>query len=516
MGTDGDKLAMEEDVKVKITPNNDTKIDMEKEKEKEVEAEGFKGLTKDELMQYANDPFWVRLRWVLFIAFWVIWIAMLVASIAIIVYTPKCPSPEPKQWWQKGPVYKASVQDFPDTNNDGKGDLVGMKEKADYLVKAWVGTVYFSSLLNKHNLETVAQDHGSMEDWKAMVSALQDRNIRIMVEMDPTSTSEQHLWYEEFKSGTPDYANFYEASGSTKLNLNNEAVVTKIEDVSKFWLQNGVDGLVLKETVPRKLLDKLRGVMDQELEATGIEKVLVFEGANAEGAEGNFTGVGAGNPVHLVAGEDIFGDEQTLSAPLLKTTIDDFIAGLPCKPKEEGDYYDYCLWPAFTFSTTRHDQDMMDALTMLKMLLPGTVLTQGGEELGLLKVDVSLADDPGVKKHLDLYRLLAEGVRGQDAILYGELNVNNTLTMANDTVFALTRVKKGSPGYLLVINFANENVTVDFSKVPNIPESVRVLERYNVMAVSPRGEEESTKFPSNEISLVPRQAKIFNFVPKFK
>merc|ERR1711962_1159102 len=173
MGTDGDKLAMEEDPKVKITPNNDTKIDMEKEKEKEVEAEGFKGLTKDELMQYANDPFWVRLRWVLFIAFWVIWVAMLVASIAIIVYTPKCPSPEPKQWWQKGPVYKASVQDFPDTNNDGKGD--------------WVGTVYFSSLLNKHDLETVAQDHGSMEDWKALVSALQDRNIRVMVEMDPTS-----------------------------------------------------------------------------------------------------------------------------------------------------------------------------------------------------------------------------------------------------------------------------------------------------------------------------------------
>merc|ERR1711962_330763 len=132
MGTDGDKLAMEEDPKVKITPNNDTKIDMEKEKEKEVEAEGFKGLTKDELMQYANNPFWVRLRWVLFIAFWVIWVAMLVASIAIIVYTPKCPSPEPKQWWQKGPVYKASVQDFPDTNNDGKGDLVGMKENADY------------------------------------------------------------------------------------------------------------------------------------------------------------------------------------------------------------------------------------------------------------------------------------------------------------------------------------------------------------------------------------------------
>merc|ERR1712126_533118 len=178
----------------------------------------------------------------------------------------------------------------------------------------------------------------------------------------------------------------------------------------------------------------------------------------------------------------------------LKTTIDDFIANLPCKPKEEGDYYNYCLWPAFTFSTTTHDPDMKDALTMLKMLLPGTVLTQAGEELGMSKVDVSTAEDPGVKKHLDLYRLLAEGVRGQDAILYGELNVNNTLTFgSNDEVFALTRVKKGSPGYLLVINFANEAFTVD-------------------MAVSPKGLKELTKFNSNEILLKPRQAKIFNFV----
>merc|ERR1712121_463006 len=97
---EGDKLSQDEDTKVKIT-SSDTKIDMEKEKEKEVEAEGFKGLTKEELMQYANDPFWVRLRWVLFILFWIIWVAMLVASILIIVYAPKCPSPEAKQWWQK-------------------------------------------------------------------------------------------------------------------------------------------------------------------------------------------------------------------------------------------------------------------------------------------------------------------------------------------------------------------------------------------------------------------------------
>jgi len=511
---EGDKLAQDEDTKVKIT-SNETKIDMEKEK-KEVEAEGFKGLSKDELMQYANDPFWVRLRWVLFILFWVIWVAMLAASIAIIVYTPKCPSPEPKVWWQKGPVYKASVKDFPDVDNDGQGDLKGMKESADYLVSAWVGTVYFSNLLNRHDLETVAQEHGSMEDWKDLVTALQDRNIRVMVEMDPTSTSEQHLWYEEFKSGNnPNYTNFYEATGSTKLNLANDAVVKKLEEVTKFWLQNGVDGIVVRETVPRNLLERLRGVMDQEQEASGKEKVLVFEGANAEGAGGNYTGVGAGDPVHLVVGGDILGEGTTLTAPDLKTKIDDFMSGLPCKTREE-ENKEYCLWPAFSISTTGHDHDMMDALTMLKMLLPGTMLTQAGEELGLDKLDVTKAEDEGVKKHLELYRLLAEGVRGQDAILYGEMNVNNTIVMNNDTVFGLTRVKKGSPGYVLLINLANENVTVNLSDVANIPESVRVLERYQVMAVSPREEEEWTKFASKAVTLTPRQAKIFNFVPKFK
>merc|ERR1711971_1239318 len=93
------------DQKVNIAPS-DTKIEMGKEK------------AKEELMQFANDPYWVKLRWVLFILFWIIWVAMLAASVVIIIYAPKCPSPEAKQWWQKGPVYKSSVGGFTDLNGD--------------------------------------------------------------------------------------------------------------------------------------------------------------------------------------------------------------------------------------------------------------------------------------------------------------------------------------------------------------------------------------------------------------
>merc|ERR1719323_1785201 len=111
-------------------------------------------------MKYANDPFWVRLRWILFILFWIIWVAMLVSSIVIIIYAPKCPSPEPKEWWQKNAMVKVDVK----TYSDGK--LAGLQEKLDLFAESGVGTLY----------KTVDSKLGSMDVWKAFVSAPKDRD----------------------------------------------------------------------------------------------------------------------------------------------------------------------------------------------------------------------------------------------------------------------------------------------------------------------------------------------------
>lgn len=57
-------------------------------------------MTKEELMKYANDPFWQRLRWIFFILFWVLWAAMLAGAIYIILKAPKCSVAKPLSWYE--------------------------------------------------------------------------------------------------------------------------------------------------------------------------------------------------------------------------------------------------------------------------------------------------------------------------------------------------------------------------------------------------------------------------------
>lgn len=52
--------------------------------------EGRVGLSKEELMKYANQPFWVRLRNILFATFWILWLSILAAAIGYVVHSPGC------------------------------------------------------------------------------------------------------------------------------------------------------------------------------------------------------------------------------------------------------------------------------------------------------------------------------------------------------------------------------------------------------------------------------------------
>merc|ERR1719336_3748770 len=106
---------------------------------------------------------------------------------------------------------------------------------------------------------------------------------------------------------------------------------------------------------------------------------------------------------------------------VLKTSLDTF-ADLPAG-----------AWPSLGWSSLTAGPGRVDAMTMLKMMLPGTPLFSTEE--------VFLQDSQ--TSHLEIFSTLASKMRHQDSILFGELTQNTTFV--RDNVFGLTRVKKGNP-----------------------------------------------------------------------
>lgn len=97
-------------------------------------------MSKEELMKFANDPFWVRLRWFLFIVFWGLWIGMLAGAVYIILDAPKCAAPVPLSWWQTGPLVTVDEQSYREQVADVKkfgasGVVYKLPEDETYFVE---------------------------------------------------------------------------------------------------------------------------------------------------------------------------------------------------------------------------------------------------------------------------------------------------------------------------------------------------------------------------------------------
>ena len=577
------KSLTSDETAVKIT-SNETKIDIGKEKE----DPGFQGLTKDELMKYANDPYWVRMRWFLFILFWIIWLAMLVVSIVIIIYAPKCPSPEPKAWWQKSPLYKVDVATFKDSDNDDIGDLAGITSKLDYLVQTGVGTVYVSQFLQQRSSsETKGFDiqdymqvdskYGNLEDWKALVTALKERDQKVVIDFVPNHTSDQHMWFERSVAKEEPYTDYYiwnEGGGvgsppndwtgadgnpawtwnpergafylhqlgsqQPDLNMNNPQVVKELEKVLKYWIGTGVNGFVIQDLpilvdgpvsgnndkdVGRQLeiIKKFRAVVDEETEDSGVPCVLyaAVDGMDNEQVGALYgdeiSGANVGKLIHLPLSSTLQGIGDTISAKSLKESFDSYITGLPVN-----------AWPSFSLQSWQYQEKMVDPLTMFKMLLPGTSLSLAGEELGSpsavpMNWEAAAFQRNGSESNLflshhKLYSLLANKLRHQEAILFGDLSTNSTFVV-DDSVFVLTRIKKGNPGYLLAINIGNEEKTVDLTgETALIPPSIRMMAMSTVegKGVGLLLEEETKRVDSVSVPLKPYESKIYTFVPNFE
>lgn len=255
-------------------------------------TEEFVGLTKAELMKYADDPYWKRVRRILFILFVVVWVAMLVAAIIIIALAPRCPPRPDQQWWQTCNSYQVLPKSFKDSNGDGIGDIKGIHEKIGYLRDDLnVTAVYISSFYKGDddgvtNHKEVHPDVGTIEDFEALVTAFHKKTTKVILDFIPNYTSMNHPWFEKSQKKEGNFTDYYvwhsgkPVNGSSaqpnlpsnwlsvhdgnhawewdvvrgeyylhqfgvnqpELNLRNERVLQELTDILVFWMEKGADG----------------------------------------------------------------------------------------------------------------------------------------------------------------------------------------------------------------------------------------------------------------------------------
>ena len=108
-------------------------------------------------------------------------------------------------WYKDAVFYEVFVRSFADSNGDGIGDLPGLTARLDYLQALGVDAIWmlpiFPSPLRDDGYDVadyfaVHPDYGTLDDFRRLVSEAHRRGLRIVVELIPNHTSDQHPWFQ--------------------------------------------------------------------------------------------------------------------------------------------------------------------------------------------------------------------------------------------------------------------------------------------------------------------------------
>ena len=121
-------------------------------------------------------------------------------------------------WYQHAVIYEVFVRAFADSNGDGIGDLPGLTTRLDYLQELGVDTIWLlpitPSPLRDDGYDVsdhynIHPDYGTLADFRRLVDEAHRRGLRIVVELVPNHTSDQHPWFQASRDPHhPDHARY--------------------------------------------------------------------------------------------------------------------------------------------------------------------------------------------------------------------------------------------------------------------------------------------------------------------
>ncbi|MEV0953880.1 glycoside hydrolase family 13 protein [Promicromonospora sp. NPDC050249] len=251
------------------------------------------------------------------------------------------------EWWRDAVIYQVYPRSFADGDGDGIGDLPGVTAKLDHLKQLGVDAVWLSPFYRSPQKDAgydvadyrdIDPLFGTLADFDEMLAGAHERDLKIIVDLVPNHSSDQHVWFQEALAAAPGsaarerymfrdgrgpagdeppnnwqsifggpawtrlaprsddgplgpqwYLHLFDTS-QPDLNWENPEVRAELEDVLRFWLDRGVDGF--RVDVAHGMV-KAPGLPDWDGRAAMVEGTV--DGPAASAAEPDDGSTGAGN-----------------------------------------------------------------------------------------------------------------------------------------------------------------------------------------------------------------------------
>ena len=117
-----------------------------------------------------------------------------------------------RPWWRDAVTYQIYIRSFADSNGDGKGDIGGIRSRLEYLKKLGVDAIWitpwYPSPQKDHGYDVadymnIEPDYGSLVDAELMIKEAHQHGIRVIIDLVPNHSSDQHSWFKEAINSAP-------------------------------------------------------------------------------------------------------------------------------------------------------------------------------------------------------------------------------------------------------------------------------------------------------------------------
>ena len=192
-------------------------------------------------------------------------------------------------WWKECVVYQIYPRSFQDSDGDGIGDLNGITQRLDYIASLGVDVIWLNPVYRSPNddngydisdYRAIMDEFGTMEDFDRLLDGMKERDLKLLMDLVPNHTSDEHQWFVEARQSRTnphrDYYHWWPAEKGTPparfsffdvennawkydeqtdsyylhyftvkqpdLKWENPEVRKEIYEIMQFWIDKGVDG----------------------------------------------------------------------------------------------------------------------------------------------------------------------------------------------------------------------------------------------------------------------------------